>query len=155
MYAETCDKNGEMYKKTTLTTYRQGIQRHLDAMRDDKIDIVKGSEFSTSAKIFGGVVKQMKREGKAAVDHHQFISDADLEALYAYLGSLRANDSVTGDGEGTLYAYKVKDELTKNHKTDDAKSEGRMYEIKGNLMSFLLNRMIIDTLYNVYVFSYD
>ena len=42
---------------------------------------------------------------------------------------------VTGDGEGALYAYKVKDELTKNHQADDAKSKGRMYEIKGNLMS--------------------
>ena len=43
-------------------------------------------------------------------------------------------------------------------KTDDARSEGRMYENKGNLMSSLLNRMIIDTLFNghfyVYVF-YD
>jgi hypothetical protein len=29
-------------------------------MRDDKIDIVKGNEFSTSAKVFGGVVKQIK-----------------------------------------------------------------------------------------------
>jgi hypothetical protein len=58
---------------------------------------------------------------------------------------------VTRDGEGALYAYKVKDELTKNHQTDDAKSKGRMYEIKGNLMSPLLNtmfnRMVIDTLY--------
>ena len=93
MYAEARDKNGEMYKKTTLTSYRQGIQRHLDAMRDDKIDIVKGNEFSTSAKVFEGVVKQMKREGKAAVDHHQFISDADLEVLYAYLDSWRTSDS--------------------------------------------------------------
>jgi hypothetical protein len=42
---------------------------------------------------------------------------------------------VTRDGEGALYAYKVKDELTKNHQTDDAKSKGRMYEIKGNLTS--------------------
>ena len=93
LYAEVSDKNGEMYKKTTLTSYRQGIQRHLDAMRDDKIDIVKGNEFSTSAKVFGGVVKQMKREGKAAVDRHQFISDADLEVLYAYLDSWRTSDS--------------------------------------------------------------
>ena len=85
LYAEASDKNGEMYKKTTLTSYRQGIQKHLDAMRDDKIDIVNGNEFSTSVKVFGGVVKQIKREGKVAVDHHPFISDADLEVLYAYL----------------------------------------------------------------------
>ena len=91
-YAESRDKNGEMYKKTTLTSYRQSIQRHLDAMRDDKIDIVKGKEFSTSAKVFGGVVKQIKRKGKAAVDHHQFISDADSEVLYAYFDFWRTSD---------------------------------------------------------------
>ena len=39
-------------------------------------------------------------------------------------------------------------------KTDDAKSEGRMYENKGNLMSSLLNRMIIDTLFNVHFYVY-
>ena len=42
-YAEVGDKNDEMYKKTTLASYRQGIQRHLDAMRVDKIAIVKGN----------------------------------------------------------------------------------------------------------------
>ena len=31
-YAEARDKNDEMYKKTTLTSDRQGIQRHLDAI---------------------------------------------------------------------------------------------------------------------------
>jgi hypothetical protein len=63
----------------------------------------------------------------------------------------RDDFAVTRDGEGALYAYKVKDELTKKHQTDDAKSKGRMYEIKGNLMSSLFNtmfnRMVIDTLY--------
>jgi hypothetical protein len=61
-------------------------------MRDDKIDIVKGNEFSTSAKVFGGVVKQKKWEGKAAVDHHQFISDADSEVLYAHFDFWRTSD---------------------------------------------------------------
>jgi hypothetical protein len=53
---------------------------------------VKGNEFSTSAKVFGGVVKQIKREGKAAVDHHQFISDSDSEVLYAYCNFWRTSD---------------------------------------------------------------
>ena len=75
------------------------------------------------------------------------------------LRDLKRDDfAITRDGEEALYAYKVKDELTKKHQTDDAKSEGRMYEIKGNLMSSLLNTMfngmIIDTLYNVHVYVY-
>ena len=53
---------------------------------------------------------------------------------------------------------KLKTSSLKKHQTDDAKSEGRMYDIKGNLMSSLLNTMfngmIIDTLYNVHVYVY-
>lgn len=55
------------------------------------------------------------------------------------LRDLRRDDfAVTSDGTGALYAYKVKDELTKNHQTDDSKSEGRMYEIKGIYSFFLM-----------------
>lgn len=43
----------------------------------------------------------------------------------------RDDFAVTRDGEGSMYFYKVKDELTKNHQTDDARTEGRMYEMKG------------------------
>ncbi|CAC5390986.1 unnamed protein product [Mytilus coruscus] len=108
---------------------------------------------------------QINGKGKGAVDHHQFISDSDLESVYAYLDSWRTTNSakilqhkvfvdvmlhfgrrgwenlrdlqrddfaVTSDGQGALYAYKVRNEQTKNHQTDDAKSEGRMYEIKGH-----------------------
>lgn len=48
------------------------------------------------------------------------------------LRDLQRDDfAVTRDGQGALYAHKLRDELTKNHQTDDTKSEGRMYEIKG------------------------
>ena len=64
LYAEARDKNGEMYKKTTLTSYRQGIQRHLDAMRDDKIDSVKGirviTKLPNSEQSYKGKVKTHK-----------------------------------------------------------------------------------------------
>ena len=52
-YAEIRDKNGQMYKRTTLQSYRQGIQRHLQSVRSDNIDIVKGSDFVSSKKVFG------------------------------------------------------------------------------------------------------
>jgi len=45
-YAEIRNKKGEMYKKTTLSSYRQGIQRHLQSVREDNLDIVKGAEFA-------------------------------------------------------------------------------------------------------------
>ena len=48
------------------------------------------------------------------------------------LGKLKRSDfAVFQDGEGSMYAQKVRDEQTKNHQDDSNQSEGRMYEIKG------------------------
>lgn len=92
-YAEIRNKKGEMYKKTTLSSYRQGIQRHLQSVREDNLDIVKGSEFAKSTKVFGGVVKEMKRQGLGSFDHHPAVSNADLAVLYSYLDLWRSNNS--------------------------------------------------------------
>ena len=52
-YVELRTPKGELYKKTTLLTYRQGIQRHLQDIRPT-IDIIKGLEFVESNKFFKG-----------------------------------------------------------------------------------------------------
>ena len=49
-YAEIRNKKGEMYKKTTLSYYRQGIQRHLQSVREDNLGIVKGAESQSLPK---------------------------------------------------------------------------------------------------------
>ncbi|XP_063442973.1 uncharacterized protein LOC134723282 [Mytilus trossulus] len=156
------NKNGEMYKKTTMQSYRQGLQRHLSKTRD--VDILKGDNFKKSKKAFQCMTKELKRLGLAAVEHYPAIADADMEKMYMFfckdlespkmlqykvfvdimihfgrrgrenLTTLTRQDfAVQPDPEGTLYVYKTHDELTKNHQTDSEKSsDGRMYEIKGS-----------------------
>lgn len=79
-YLEMRNKSGEMYKKSTMQSYRQGIQRHLSQNRD--IDILKGEAFKKSIKTFKCVGKELKRVGLAAVDHYPPIADQDLEKMY-------------------------------------------------------------------------
>lgn len=52
-YVELRNNKGEMYKKTTLLSYRQGIQRFLQSIRPD-VDIIKGPLFRESNKFFKG-----------------------------------------------------------------------------------------------------
>lgn len=85
-YVELRNSKGESYKKTTMMSYRHGIQRHLQATRPE-LDIIHGSDFKDSCKIFKGVVMELKRQGLGSVDHHPPINDADLSKLYDYLCS--------------------------------------------------------------------
>ncbi|XP_071138416.1 uncharacterized protein [Mytilus edulis] len=144
------NKNGEMYKKTTMQSYRQGLQRHLSKTRD--VDILKGDNFKQSKKAFQCMTKELNRLGLAAVEHYPAIADADMEKMYMFfcknlespkmlqykvfvdmihfgrrgrenLATLTRQDfAVQPDPEGTLYVYKTHDELTKNHQTDSEKS---------------------------------
>ncbi|VDH93435.1 Hypothetical predicted protein, partial [Mytilus galloprovincialis] len=114
-YMEMRNKNGEMYKKTTMQSYRQGLQRHLSKTRD--IDILKDLESPKMLqyKVFVDIMIHFGRRGRE-----------NLATL------TRQDFAVQPDPEGTLYIYKTHDELTKNHQTDSEKSsDGRMYEIKG------------------------
>lgn len=52
-YVELRNNKGEFYKKNTLLSYRQGIQRFLQSIRPD-VDIIKGPLFRESNKFFKG-----------------------------------------------------------------------------------------------------
>jgi hypothetical protein len=52
-YVELRNNKGDMYKKPTLLSYRQGIQRFLQSIRSD-VDIIKGPQFRESNKFFKG-----------------------------------------------------------------------------------------------------
>ena len=84
-YVEMRNKKGEMYKKSTLISYRHGLQRHLEKCRSDKIDITDNNKFRKSSLAFKGMSKELKRQGLAVVNHHPPISDGDLKSLYQYL----------------------------------------------------------------------
>ena len=75
-----------MYKKSTLIAYRHGIQRHLEKTTQD-IDILKGKDFKKSAIFFKGMTKELKKAGKAVVEHYPHTEENDLKTMYAYVTS--------------------------------------------------------------------
>ena len=89
-YLEMRTKNGELYKKTTMNSYRHGLQRHLAKHRD--IDILKGDKFKNSSTAFKGMSKELKRQGLAAIEHHPSIAPADMKKMYDYFCSDLSNN---------------------------------------------------------------
>lgn len=81
-WLEMRNKDGQMYKKTTMQAYRQGIQRHIS--RDRDIDITNEEVFKKSAKSFKCMTKELKRLGLAAIEHYPAITDCDMEKMYQY-----------------------------------------------------------------------
>ncbi|CAG2211446.1 unnamed protein product [Mytilus edulis] len=79
---EMRNKDGEMYKKSTMQSYRQGLQHHLSKTRD--IDILKSDNFKKSKKAYQCMTKELKRLGMAAVEHCPAIADADMEKMYMF-----------------------------------------------------------------------
>jgi len=82
-YMEMRNKKGDTYKKSTLLSYRQDIQRHISQTRD--IDL-KGDAFEKSNRAFQCIGKELKNLalGLAAVNHYPPIEDTDLaKTLFA------------------------------------------------------------------------
>ncbi|CAG2191001.1 unnamed protein product [Mytilus edulis] len=140
-------KEGKHYKKTTMQSYRQGLNRHIQKCRD--IDICNEDIFKKSCKSYKGMSKELKRLGLAAIKHHSSIKESDIGKMYSYfcknledaqllqykreenLSNLkRKHFAVKRGADDKLYVYKVIDEQTKNHQSDsELSSDGRMYEI--------------------------
>ena len=81
-YLEIRNKSGQLYKQSTMNSYRQGLQRHLNQNRD--IDILKGDAFKKSIKAFKCIRKDLKRVGLAAIEHYPSIAEEDLQKMYSY-----------------------------------------------------------------------
>ena len=59
-YAEARNRNGKLYKKSSLTTMRFGLSRHINNALD--IDIMKDLRFKNSNTISKAVSKDLKRQ---------------------------------------------------------------------------------------------
>ena len=68
LHAEARNRNGELYKKSSLTTMRFGLSRHINNALD--IDSMKDLRFKNSNTIFKAVSKDLKRQGLGSVDHY-------------------------------------------------------------------------------------
>ena len=66
-----------------MMTLRHGINRHLSNCRKSPVD----SNFNHSLRMFSAVSKELKRAGKAKIEHYPPLTDADIEKIYEYLTS--------------------------------------------------------------------
>ncbi|VDI67112.1 Hypothetical predicted protein [Mytilus galloprovincialis] len=159
-YAEARNKNGELYKTTTLKNTRYGINRYLTEKRD--IDIMKDPDFMKSNKMFKAMSIQLKRDGLGGIEHYPPIEEDHIKTIYSsltqmdpvslqqkvfidlmlYFGrrgrenlrDLKVKDfefSKQGGGDKEHRYIRIqRDELTKNHKEDTNTAVGKMYEVK-------------------------
>ena len=81
-WVEARKQNGEMYTKSSLTTIRFGLWRFIKNCRPE-MDIMSSPEFQESNTVFKAQTVQLKREGKAKVQHKPPISEEDLCKLYS------------------------------------------------------------------------
>ena len=67
-YLEARKKDGADYCKSSLTSIRFGLCRHIKSIRPD-IDIIKDDEFREANCIFKAKSVELKKKGKARVEH--------------------------------------------------------------------------------------
>lgn len=79
-YVEARTKTGEIYKKTSLETLRYGLNRHMKSEKG--IDILDDAEFASANEAFKIALLEIKQVGKAAIDHHPPLTDADRQKIY-------------------------------------------------------------------------
>jgi hypothetical protein len=90
-YAEVRTKQGEYYRKTSLTAIRYGLNRHVNEARRlqgmQPVDIVKDTELTEANDMFKAVCKVLKENDKANIRHHGCIEAGDLKQMWTYFSS--------------------------------------------------------------------
>ena len=79
-YAEVRSASGELHKRISLFSIRNGINRHLS--KTSSINITKDAEFDASNDMFLSMCKYTVREGKESVVHKNGIEHSDIKKLY-------------------------------------------------------------------------
>ena len=79
MEARRKDKNP--YTKSSLTAIRFGLCRSIKSSRPE-VDIINGSEFEEANHIYKAKVVELKKQGKAKIEHKPPIASEDLRKLY-------------------------------------------------------------------------
>jgi hypothetical protein len=94
-YVTVRTSKGEHYKKSSVLNMRHGLNRHLKKhYSGGDIDIIKDTEFQDANKYFKAVTKELKRIGKGDVDHHEPLSNGDLEKCYKYFSKFLFSSEV-------------------------------------------------------------
>lgn len=81
-YVEARNKDGETYKRATLLSLRNGLERHLNNPPLNRgIKIGSHPSFVLSNKVLDAQIKKLKREGKENTTHKPAIEQYDIEKL--------------------------------------------------------------------------
>ena len=90
-YEEVRTRKGDLYKRSSLTAIRHGINRHLQRISESeegesRRDIDISVEFRESNRVMSAMGKEPKRNGKGGADHKIPInvSEDDLLRMYQY-----------------------------------------------------------------------
>ena len=84
-YMDCRTKEGELYKVSSLTNFRNSLKRYLQAPPHNKsfdIVIVHDEAFRSANLSFTAAVSELKACGKGSVEHYPMISDSDREKIY-------------------------------------------------------------------------
>ena len=81
-YTEARSKKGEEYSKSSLITFRNAVERHLNNPPYNRSLKLNSSTFSNSNRMLNAKIKSLKQQGKENV-HKQAIPVDDLKKLKA------------------------------------------------------------------------
>ena len=80
-YVEARKKDTNLYSKSSLLSIRFGLCWYIKSKRPE-VDIIAGPDFEEANLVFKAQVVELKRLGKAKVDHKPSIHHEDLSKLY-------------------------------------------------------------------------
>ena len=81
-YAETRNKKGEDYSRSTLLSMRNAIERYLNNPQHKRgIKITGNPQFQSSNRFLNAKIKHLKKEGKENSKHKPAIDIQDLKKL--------------------------------------------------------------------------
>ena len=81
-YIEARSKRGEEYRKSSLISFRNAIERHLNNPPYNSLKLNSAS-FINSNRMLNAKIKSLKKQGKENVQHRDAIPVDDLKKLKA------------------------------------------------------------------------
>ena len=82
-YTEPRTKKGEEYSKSSLISFRNAIERHLNNPPYNKSLKLNSAAFANSNRMLNAKIKSLKKQGKENVQHKEAIPADDLKKLKA------------------------------------------------------------------------
>lgn len=82
-YSEVRSKKGEEYSKSSLISFRNAIERHLNNPPYKRSLKLNSAAFSSSNRMLNAKIKSLKLQGKENVQHKEAIPIDDLKKLKA------------------------------------------------------------------------